>query len=109
MIFSVEDFASRDISYNGEICGGVVSCIVTVCDAIAMFPAPSIAVQIIVLIPNGKDDGALWDNDNIPFSSVAIASPIFTEVREPDASIIISSGTKIVGFLKSLGMISLDS
>ena len=53
-------------------------------------------------MPNGNDEGALLDNDKIPFSSVAIASPIYTVVRCPDASIKTSSGTIIVGFTKSL-------
>ncbi len=62
----------------------------------------------MVFMPNGNDEGALWDNDKIPFSSVARASPIFTEVKSPDASTKTSLGTNIVGFLKSLGVIVKD-
>ena len=39
----------------------------------AIFPEPSIDVQMIVVIPNGNNSGALFDKDNIPLSSVASA------------------------------------
>ena len=58
--FWLDDFASREISSMAEIFGEVESWIVTVWEAIAIFPAPSTAVQIIVLIPRGNDDGALF-------------------------------------------------
>ena len=54
------DFASNEMFFKGEIFGDVVSWMVTVWEAIAMFPAPSTAVQIMVFIPNGKDSGALF-------------------------------------------------
>ena len=59
---------------------------------------------MIVVIPSGKTSGALFDKDSIPLSSLATASPIFTYVNPPDASIITSSGTTISGLLKSLGI-----
>ena len=58
--FWLDDFASREISSMAEIFGEVESWIVTVWEAMAIFPAPSTAVQIIVLIPRGNDDGALF-------------------------------------------------
>ena len=99
-----DDFASSVIFSNGEIFGGIVSWIVTVWEAIAIFPAPSTAVQIIVLIPKGNEEGALLEREDIPLSSVAKASPIFTSVNGPVACTNTSSGTKMVGFWKSLGI-----
>ena len=39
--------------------GGTVSVTVTVWVAIAIFPEPSIAVHMIVVIPRGSTEGAL--------------------------------------------------
>src|SRR2546421_12198564 len=36
------------------IAGGVVSLTVTLNDAVALLPAPSVAVQMTVVVPNGK-------------------------------------------------------
>ena len=44
-----------------------------VCDAMAIFPDPSIAVQITVVIPSGNDSAALFDKESIPLSSSAVA------------------------------------
>ena len=62
------------------------------------------AVQIIIDVPSGNASGALFDKESMPLSSLAIAFPILTAVRPPSASIIISSGTEITGFLKSFGI-----
>ncbi|RNJ74308.1 MAG: hypothetical protein EB833_00880 [Thaumarchaeota archaeon S13] len=40
------------------ICGGVVSCIVTVCVSTATSPPP-LAVHVMVVLPMGNADGAL--------------------------------------------------
>ena len=73
------------------------------CDSIAIFPAPSMAVQMIVVIPIGNSSDALFDKERIPLSSLAIAFPTFTGVRAPVASIITSLGTDMSGFVKSFG------
>ena len=102
--FCVTDFASSIISGNISTSGGVVSWITTCWDSIAIFPDPSIAVQITVVIPSGKDSAALFDSERIPLSSSAVAWPISTDVNPPVASIIISSGTIMTGFVKSFGI-----
>ena len=76
----------------------------TICDAIAIFPAQSTAVQITVVIPSENDSGSLFDKDKIPLSSFATACPIFRCVKPPVASIKMSSGTIMAGFLKSFGI-----
>ena len=62
-VFLVDDFASSEILPIDDICGGVESWIVTLWEAIAMLPDPSIAVQIIVFIPKGNDEGALLERE----------------------------------------------
>ena len=102
--FWVSDLASSVISVNCSTSGDVVSWTVTLCDAIAIFPDPSIAVHITVVMPRGNSSPTLFDKDNIPLSSSADAFPILTEVRAPVASITMFSGTDIVGFVKSFGI-----
>ena len=102
--FCVSDLASNVISGNCSISAGVVSFTVIVWGDMAIFPEPSIDVQMIVVIPNGNNSGALFDKDNIPLSSVASAWPILTNVNPLVASMIRSSGTNMTGFLKSFGI-----
>ena len=102
--FCVSDTASNAISCNCSISGGVVSCTVMFCDAIAIFPDPSMAVHMMVDIPSGNVFPALFSKESIPLSSSATAFPTLTAVSPPVASTIISSGTCMIGFVKSFGI-----
>ena len=55
--------------------------------------------------PSGNVSAALFVKESIPLSSLASALPIKTDVSGPVASIIISSGTDMVGFVKSFGIL----
>ena len=101
--FSPGVWASTITSGIGVIRGGIVSTTEMVWVAIAIFPAPSIAVQMIVVTPKGNLAGALFVRDWIPLSSDAIACPTDTGVSPPVASINKSFGVVITGFVKSPG------
>ena len=53
-------FADIVIFAGAEIDGSVLSVTVTNCDAVAEFPAASVAVQVTIVWPNGKEAGALF-------------------------------------------------
>ena len=93
--------ASAATSWTAPIAGGIVSRTVTFCVATAMFPAPSIAVQITVLMPRVNRSGALLASDSMPLASVAAARPTLTGVRGPVASTVMSAGGTMVGFVRS--------
>src|SRR3990172_5963107 len=83
--------------------GGFVSTTIIFCIILTEFVATSVAVQIIVVVPNGNCAGALLDSDLIPLASVAIACPTETGVRPPVASINKSFGGVMTGFVRSPG------
>ena len=93
--------ASAAASWTGAIDGGIVSRTVTFCVATAMLPAPSIAVQITVLIPRVNWSGALLSSESMPLASVATARPMLTGVSGPVASAVMSAGGTIAGFVRS--------
>ena len=51
------------ISEIAVIVGGMVSTTAIICVAIAIFPEPSIAVQMMVVVPKGNSSGALLESD----------------------------------------------
>ena len=71
--FNVGCTASRVTLLIGVMRGGVVSCTVICCGATARLPEPSMAVQIMVLVPSVNLEGALFVSDCIPLSSCADA------------------------------------
>ena len=93
--------ASAAASWTAAIDGGIVSRTVTFCVATAMLPAPSIAVQITVLIPRVNRSGALLSSESMPLASVATARPMLTGVSGPVASAVMSAGGTIAGFVRS--------
>ena len=93
--------ASAATSWTAPIAGGIVSRTVTFCVATAMFPAPSIAVQITVLMPRVNRSGALLASDSMPLASVATARPTLTGVSGPVASTVMSAGGTMIGFVRS--------
>ena len=58
IVLSDADVASWVMSAGAVITGLVVSCTVTFWVAVEMFPEESVAVQVTVVSPNGKDFGA---------------------------------------------------
>ena len=99
--FEFDDSTTK--SGRKESTGGTVSTTVIVWVAIPTFPAPSIAVQIMVVAPIGNCAGALLISDCIPLSSLAVALPIEIGVNPPAASTNMSFGAMISGFVKSFG------
>ena len=93
--------ASALTSWTAPIAGGIVSRTVTLCVATAMLPAPSIAVQMTVLMPRVNRSGALLSSDSMPLASVATACPTLTGVRGPVASTVMSAGGTMDGFVRS--------
>ena len=93
--------ASATISWTAPIAGGIVSRTVTFCVATAMLPAPSIAVQMTVLMPRVNRSGALLSSDSMPLASVAAARPTLTGVSGPVASTVMSAGGTMDGFVRS--------
>ena len=83
------------------ITGGTVSRTITFCVATAMLPAPSMAVQMTVLVPSVNCSGALLSSDRMPLASEATACPMLTGVRAPVASTVRSAGAVTVGFVRS--------
>src|SRR3990172_97951 len=83
------------ISGKAVIVGGIVSTTLISCVAIPIFPAPSIAVQIIVVVPNGNCAGALLESDLIPLASVASINKPFGGVM---SGFVRSPGTGLTGF-----------
>jgi len=60
--------------------GGMLSLTVTVCVHVFVLPDPSVTVQVTVVTPNGKEEGALFVTKAIVQLSVAIGVPILTPV-----------------------------
>ena len=77
-ILSFSEVASTIIVSFGMIFGAIVSTTDTVCTALALFPAASIAVHVTIVSPTGNKEGALFSTETIPTASVASATPIAT-------------------------------
>ncbi len=70
---------------------------VTVCAAVPMLPAASRAVQVTSVGPTGKASGASWVSETTLTLSVAVASPMSTEVNSPVARTTRSGGGVTTG------------
>ncbi len=55
--------------------GGVSSSTTTICWHVAVFPLPSMAVQITTFVPEGKLAGALFETVTAPQLSAATGAP----------------------------------
>ena len=65
----VNDVASTMIFSGCKILGAVVSTTVTSCVSDAEFPEVSVAVQVTIVSPRGKNSGASFSTDKIPIMS----------------------------------------
>ena len=83
----------------------LLSTTVTVCVAVAVFPFASFAVQVTVVVPIGKTEGALFENVTVPQLSAPVAVPKVTPeaVQSPASTVTVTFvGAVIVGFVLSL-------
>src|SRR6266403_1477012 len=90
-----------------EIVGSWVSLTMTVCGQVTLLPWLSVTVQITVLVPTGKSEGALLVTVTGPQLSATIGVPRVTLVaphRPAEALIVTSAGQEIVGGCVSLTM-----
>jgi len=88
------------------IVGDIVSITETCCVAVAMFPASSLAVHVIVVNPNGKTSGASLLTDVTPTKSSALIELYSTTFWSLlIASTVIIAGTRIVGGVVSTTVI----
>lgn len=83
--------------------GAWLSVTVTVCEAVAVLPEASVAVQITVVVPSGKVAGALLDAVAEQLSAtVALPSDTPLAVQSPaSAFTVTAAGAVIVGFTLS--------
>src|SRR5579864_8723023 len=82
--------------------GGDLSTTCITCDAVAVFPASSFAVQVTVVFPNWNDAGALFVTDTSCTLSLDVAFPMLTRVPvELVALTITSCGAVIFGAVVS--------
>jgi hypothetical protein len=76
------------------IVGGVVSTTVTVVEAVAVFPEPSFAVNVTVVVPSGNTAGALLTTVTTVQLSVAVGNGTVTGVpASAVCSTVIGAGT----------------
>ena len=92
------------ISNGAVIVGTVLSFTVTVCVAVAMFPALSVTVQVTVVVPNGNTVGALLLTEATLQLSEVIGVPNVTlnATQELFALTTKLTGATIVGFCVSI-------
>ena len=87
-----------------EITGEVLSTTVTICVAVAAFPAASVAVHVTVVDPNGKIAGASFTTEAnsqlSPVTGVPNAIPVASQLLSP--ATVTSDGAVIVGNSVSL-------
>jgi hypothetical protein len=92
------------IATGAVITGFSLSSIVTVCVAVAVFPAASVAVQVTVVVPTGNVAGALFatvvpvqlsENTGVPNATVAASH------APASADCVIATGAVITGFCVS--------
>ena len=83
--------------------GAVVSAIVMVCNAVALFPAASVAVHATLMLPSAYLAVALFVIVRGPMLSEAVGVPIdATVVRAPVASLLMFAGAAIFGATVSI-------
>src|SRR5882724_11624449 len=90
-----------------EMVGGCVSLTITVCGQVTLLPWLSVTVQITVLVPTGKSEGALLVTVTGPQLSATVGVPKVTLVaphRPAEALTVTSAGQEIVGSCISLTM-----
>ena len=58
--------------------GNVVSRTVIVCSMLAVFPPTSVAVQVTIVSPTGKNSGASFVTETTPKMSSAVGASNFT-------------------------------
>jgi hypothetical protein len=85
------------------IVGFVLSITVTVCVAVAVLPAASVTVQVTVVLPNGKANGALLTTLATVQLSAVTGVPNTTPVAVQAVLVdtVIAAGATIVGFALS--------
>jgi len=87
-----------------ETIGGVVSCTVTVNDAVLVLPAASVAVHITVVVPNEKVEPEAGEHvTGIEPSKLSVAVAVYATVAPAGdvASAVIGAGTVIDGGVAS--------
>src|SRR5438552_1209040 len=90
-----------------EMVGGCVSLTITVCGQVTLLPWLSVTVQITVLVPTGKSDGALLVTVTGPQLSATVGVPRVTLVaphRPAEALTVTRAGQEMVGSCVSLTM-----
>ena len=75
---------------------------VTVCTALPILPAASLAVQVTVVVPTGRAAGASLLREMTPTASLALASPMATGVRLPVAAMVRFAGAVTTGTVLSI-------
>src|SRR2546425_2673291 len=94
-------------SAGQEMVGGCVSLTMTVCGQVTLLPWLSVTVQITVLVPTGKSEGALLVTVTGPQLSATVGVPRVTLVaphRPAEALIVTRAGQEMVGSCVSLTM-----
>ncbi|GAL69212.1 hypothetical protein JCM19301_2967 [Jejuia pallidilutea] len=97
--------ADTDILAGQLIVGSTLSITVTVCVQVAVFPEPSVTVQVTIVSPNGYVLGASLVTEATEQLSSVIGVPKFTvETSQAAASILtlMLAGQVIVGFSSSV-------
>jgi hypothetical protein len=96
-------FAENTMFAGAVIVGFVLSITITACVAEAVLPAPSVTVQITVVVPSGKIAGALFVTDATVQLSDVIGMPKFAIPAPHDAFALTvnASGAIIVGLMSS--------
>jgi hypothetical protein len=94
------EFALTVTADGAVIVGFVLSRTVTICVAVAIFPALSVAVQVTVVFPIGKAAGALFVTTTAEQLSLATGNPKLTPVAVHPALAftIFGAGAVITGF-----------
>ena len=101
------DVASAVMESGAIILGIMVSITVTVCVAVEELPDESVAVQVTVVSPTGKNSGASLVIDATFIMSYAVASPNSTSLFDKlIASITMSEGAETSGFVVSIIVIT---
>jgi hypothetical protein len=89
---------------DGAVIDGLASSVtVTSCSAVSVLPAASVTVHITVVLPRGKDEGALLVTLNTEQLSEVCGEPSITFVEVQPSFVVPAAvgGAEIVGFTKS--------
>src|SRR5262249_40442664 len=92
--------------------GGVVSCTVTLNEALPVLPAASLAVQVTLVVPNENVEPDAGLHAGITFASsgsLAVATKVATAPLGPVASNVVFDGTVTTGAVVSAATVLFNS